>query len=501
MKKLVKTTSVSLATVALFISFALAGPPQTTSATGNSSRDSMSRPASASPVVAGQISDYVITRDELQERLLSEIRPRGEEGPGRKEPATAEAVLRTMVAEKAMMMEGRKQGLLNDAILHNYIERTRQRKLVGLLLTDYLEKSLSVRDAEIDQALKANPKLSREQAKVRVQQAKARPLLERYYGQLVQKLHLKKVKDNFAKVSKIHNRLLQKPAEKRRETWIKNSQVRDELTQEEKGMALATYDGGKVTLEDWFKTLCDIVPPRRPRDLGTAQGVEKLLDNTLRPAIFAAEARARGYDKNKKLLREIRELEDRSLLGKVRSEKIRNVPEPNDAEIKAYFDANKEVFAKSASLKVDQFWCEDLKAAQKAKTMLADGADFAAAKEACAAEKNDKPSTLYASGEGLFWDKLWKGDPNEVIGPVKGFSGPGIAWRLVKILEKTPAEPQPYSDNIKNRAKYAIVAQRRQKILDAYQAELLKKYPHKLYAERIKDVDPLAVTGLPKASR
>ena len=133
--------------------------------------------------------------------------------------------------------------------------------------------------------------------------------------------------------------------------------------------------------------------------------------------------------------------------------------------------------------------------------MLADGADFASVKEACAAEKNDKPSTLYASGEGLFWDKLWKGDPNEVIGPVKGFSGPGIAWRLVKILEKTPAELQPYSDNIKNRAKYAIVAQRRQKILDAYQAELLKKYSHKLYAERIKDVDPLAVTGLPKASR
>jgi len=501
MKKLVKTTPVSVATVALLISVALAGPAKRTSATGNSSSDSMSRPAQESPVVAGQISDYVITMDELQKRLLSEIRPRGEEDTGRKEPVAVEAVLRTMVAEKAMMMEGRKQGLLDDAILKAYIDRTRQRKLVGLLLTDYLEKTLSVQDAEIDQALKANPKLSRDQAKVRVQQAKARPLLERYYGQLVQKLHVKKVKDNFAKVSKIHNRLLRQPAEKRRETWIKNSQVRNDLTPKEKEMALATYDGGKVTLEDWFKTLCDIVPPRRPRDLGTAQGVEKLLDNTLRPAIFAAEARARGYDKNKKLLREIRELEDRSLLGKVRSEKIRNVPEPNDAEIKAYFDANKEAFAKSASLKVDQFWCEDLKAAQKAKAMLADGADFASVKEACGAEKSDRPSTLYASGEGLFWDQLWKGDPNEVIGPIKGFFGPGIAWRLVKILEKTPAELQSYSDSIKNRVKYAILAQRRQKILDAYQTELLEKYPHKLYAERIKDVDPLEVTGLPKAPR
>ena len=227
----------------------------------------------------------------------------------------------------------------------------------------------------------------------------------------------------------------------------------------------------------------------------------KLLENTLRPIIFAAEARAHGYDKNAKLLREIRELEDRSLLGKVRGEKIRNVPEPNDAEIEAYFEANKEAFGKSASLKVDQFWCKDLKAAQKAKAMLADGKDFAAVKEACAAEKSDRPSTLYASGEGVFWDELWKGDPNEVVGPVKGFYGTGIVWRLVKILEKTPAEPQPYSDNIKSRVKWAIVAQRRQKILDAYEKELLEKYPHKLYAERIKDIDPLEVTGLPKASR
>jgi len=473
MKKLVKTTRIPFVAVVLFLSLTLVGAA--VSQTQKPGGKAVS-PAPESAQVVGQIGDYVITKDELRQRLLSEIRPRGDEDTA-KEPVTAEAVLRTMIAEKAMMMEGRKQGLLNDPILKAYIDRTRQRKLVGLLLTDYLEKTLSVRDAEIDQAVKANPKLSREQAKVRVQQAKARPLLERYYGQLAQKFHVKKVKDNFAKVSAIHNRLLHKPAQARRESWIKNAQVREELTPAEKELALATYDGGKVTLEDWFKTLCDIVPPRRPRDLGTAQGVEKLLENTLRPIIFAAEAKAQGYDKNKKLLREIKELEDRSLLGKVRG------------------------FGKSASLKVDQFWCEDLKAAQKAKAMLAEGKDFAAVKEACAAEKSDRPSTLYASGEGVFWDELWKGDPNEVVGPVKGFYGTGIVWRLVKILEKTPAETQPYSDNIKSRVKWAIVAQRRQKILDAYEKELLEKYPHQLYAERIKDIDPLEVTGLPKASR
>jgi len=458
-------------------------------------------PADESSVVVGKIGDYTITRDELRQRLLTEVRPRSEEYTGREELPTAESVLRTMVAEKAMIMEGRKQGLLSDQILSNYVERTRQRKLVGMVLMDYLSRNMSIEESDIDRAQKANPKLTREQAKVRAQQTKAKPLLERFYKELVEKLQVKRVKENFAKASKIHDRLLHKPAEPRRETWIRNSQIRNELSREEKNIALATYKGGQVTLEDWFKTLGDIVPPRRPRDLGTPAGVEKLLDRTLRPAIFAAEARARGFHKNEELLREIRELEDRSLLGKVRGEKMRDVPEPNDAQIKAYFDAHPEQFAKSASLKVEQFWCDDLKTARKARAMLADGADFAAAKKACSSDDSDRPITLYPSGEGPFWDELSKGEPNEVVGPVKGFHGPGIAWRMVNILEKTPAEMQPYSDNVKNRAKWALHAERRESLLDAYEKQLLEKYPHKIYAKRIKDIDPLAVTAPAKTAR
>ena len=55
-------------------------------------------------------------------------------------------------------------------------------------------------------------------------------LLEQFYKELLTKFHLKQVKENFAKASEIHERLLRNPAKPRKEPWILNSQARDELT-------------------------------------------------------------------------------------------------------------------------------------------------------------------------------------------------------------------------------------------------------------------------------
>jgi hypothetical protein len=38
------------------------------------------------------------------------------------------------------------------------------------------------------------------------------------------------------------------------------------------------------------------------------------------------------------------------------------------------------------------------------------------------------------------------------------------------------------------------MTQRRQDLFAAYEAQLLEKYPHTIYADRIEDIDPLEVT-------
>ncbi len=46
---------------------------------------------------------------------------------------------------------------------------------------------------------------------------------------------------------------------------------------------------------------------------------------------------------------------------------------------------------------------------------------------------------------------------------------------------------------MKNSVKGKIVAEQRNTLLDKYGKELLGKYPHEIYADRIKDIDPLDI--------
>ncbi|MHC4521748.1 MAG: peptidyl-prolyl cis-trans isomerase, partial [Planctomycetota bacterium] len=193
--------------------------------------------------------------------------------------------------------------------------------------------------------------------------------------------------------------------------------------------------------------------------------------------------------------------EDTQLLGKVRSEKYKEVDEPSADEIQAYFAEHEEQFADSASLKVEQVWCADLPTAEKAKQMFADGASLESVNAAHGLLEQSRPHNVYPSSEGLFWEDLWKAEPNDVVGPLKGFYQTGIKWRVVRVLEKTPPVPRPYSDALKNQVKSALMTSRRQDIMDTYEAQLLETYPSEIYADRIEDIDPLEVTPQEEQTR
>ncbi len=459
--------------------------------------DSGSGPDAAAPDVVATISEYSITKSELKQRLLQEIRPQREDDGIPQRSATAESVLREMMAEKAMSMEGRALGYLDSEALSEQLERSRQRQLIQLLLTDYVREQIPVTPEEITEQLKANPKLTREQAERHIQSPKAGPVLEQFYAQLLEEYKVEKIKENFAKASRIHQRLLTQPATPRGRNvyWIQNAQIKDELTEAEKNLVLAKYKGGALTLGDWFKTLCQMAPPGRPKDLNTTAGIEKLADRALQPYILAAEARQRGYEENEELLRQMHQLEDTRLLGMVRSEKLKEIAKPTNDEIKAYFEAHEESFATPAAVKVEQVWCKDLQAAQEARKKLDDGASLESVRSAYSLTPNDRARNTYPSTEGPFWDDLWQAEPNDVVGPIRGFYADGVKWRVVKVLEKTPAKLQSYSEAIKSRVESALSTLRRRDLLTAYGAELLEKYPHKIHADRIQDIDPLEVTA------
>ena len=450
--------------------------------------------AGADPNIVAEIGEYVITKKELQMRLMKELHPRYGEYSSQAEPVDAKTTLRKMIAEKAMVMDARKQNYLQDETIQASLKLFKEEKLVNLLLANYLKGKITVTEAEIEEKIKANPKLSRVRAQEMVGRAKANKLLSQYYRELYEKLQVQKVSRNFTGAAQIHQRLLYRPKTPRKARWIENAQIRDELTPEEKNIVLATYDTGKVTLKDWFDALCDIGPPSRPRDLHTPQGVERLLERALRMPIFVSEAESLGLDKDENLLKQVKEQEDSELLRKVTREKVTTISGPMpEEEIVAYFEKNKEAFGTAKTLKINQIWCQDLKTAQKVKAELDGGKDFESVRQKYSLQKKAYTFNANPRGEGTFFRDLWKGDPNEIVGPVKGFYNQEVKWRIVKILEKTPGKVTEYSSSMKSQIEMRMRGERRNAALENYRKELLEKYSYEIYAERIRDIDPLNI--------
>lgn len=446
--------------------------------------------------IVARINDYVITKDELKQRVMEEIYPFGYGGFETPKSVDVKAVLEKMIAEKAMTMEARKQGYLQAEDVDAVMKRYEDRRLANTVINKYMQprqSEFAVTDAEVDSQIKANPKISQAQARAMLQRQKANRIIEQYYNQLCEKFHLKKENQNFPKAAEIHQRLLNTPKNPRQQPWINPSQVKDELTAEERDLVLAVYDNGKATLKDWFSSLLDMSPPSRPKDMNTPAGVERLLDQTLKLAIFVAEARATELDKQPEFLKEVRLREDENLLGKIMQEKVKDIKEPNEQQIISYFGKHKEYFGTPSILKIDQIWCQDLKAAEKVNSELQAGKDFESVKKEYSLQKQSKPLEVSSGSEGMFFDDLWKGEPNQVIGPMKGFYAEGLKWRVVKILGKKPTVLKEYSADIKNGVKGRMMGEQRNEILAEYRKELLGKYPYEIYADKIKDVNPLNI--------
>ena len=459
-----------------------------------SNSQSAVNPAAKESTVVARIAYYTITRAELQKRLMNELYPYDyDHYDENAEPLDAKTVLMKMVAEKAMIIEARAQGYLDNETISISIRRFAERKLVNLLLQRHVEGKINVTEDEITRKMQANPKLDKARVKATVERAKTNKMLDQYYSRIYSKSDVKKLSQNFPIAIRIHERLLHRPKQARKVGFIRTSQVKDELTQQEKDIVLAEYKSGKITLKDWFEALCDIVPPRRPRDLNTPKGVDQLLERALRMPLLVSEAKSLRLDRDKDFLKQVRDYEDRRLLSEAKSAKRKELKEPTTEQIIAYFDRNKESFGTGKSLKIDLIWCQDLKTAKQARAALESGKDFEAVRQQFSLEKQDKPFTTHPSAEGLFWKDLWVGNPNQIIGPVKGFYRQGISWRIVKILEKTPGKEQQYSSNMEQQIKNRMMSEQNNALIDLYGKELLKKYPYQIYPDSIKDIDPLDI--------
>jgi len=449
-------------------------------------------------VVVAEIGDYDITRGELKTELIEALRGNSDREK-RVDRVDAETVLLKMVGEKAMIIDGRAMNRLESNIS---VLQSNERDLLTLLLTQEVASKIMITEAEIEKKIKSDPTLDRTKAERRLHAEKSRKLIDKYLEELKIKRNFEKLKYNYPKAVQIYQRLRYSPQKPRRAPWIQGSQIREELSDEEKNIPLAKFDGGAVTVKDWLIQLHGYSPPKRPKDLNTMQGVDRLLDKTSPMRLWVAEAKRLGLHKDPKYMRTARNREDRFLLNDAKREVFISVAQPTDAEVREHFEQNKDDYRKKDTLLIDQIWCEDIETAKKVRAELDAGKEFAAAKELYSLEKRKSAKPLRATVEtdGVFLTELWAAEPNDIVGPLKGFypvredgkTRWEIRWRVVKILKKEPGAPNSFKKSAYE-VKRNIKRQRREALLAKHRSELLLKCSYKLYRDRIKGIDPFEI--------
>jgi hypothetical protein len=465
----------------------------------SSSSEPPAKPAMADPNVVATIGEYTITGDEFKKQAIQEMQPNPYSGNPIRPAPELKAVILRMLGEKAIVLDARQRGVHQKEEIQANLKRTREQQTIRKLINAVVAPRVVVKDQDVNELMAKDPNLPRERARAMIFNQRGNAAVAEYYTQLTKDRHLKKVPENFAKVSAVNTRLLTRHRSGP-QYWILTEDVRNNIDPNEKALVLATFDGGTFTLKDLFEAILEMSPPSRPKDLDTPQGVERFLDRLVSRPVMAAEAAAKGYDKDPEVMKALRRLEDQMTLDTVRIEKSATVKEPNEQEVAAAYEKVKDTYAKNDSLKVDMIWCEDRQAAAKAKADLDGGKDFKSVQTQYAVDSPARqtgrpagqplgPADDYMGQEGLFWQDLWKAEPNQVVGPVLGFRGGALAWRLVKVMEKREGKTAP-AQNAMGMLKSDLQEQRQKALMDKLASEMLQKFPYQINADRLSAFDP-----------
>ena len=443
---------------------------------------------------AGSIGQYSISKKQLEHRLRGELLHANERNSDLPMPLSPELMLKEMLFEKAMIIEGRNRGYLEQGYNQKLVDDFRKKYLYKKILDKYVKKHLEITDKDIQKKMNEDPTLEWNQAEKLVTRERTVKLLDEYHENLLNKYKVNKYKENYSKIIELHGKLKSQSPGAGRMTFVRVKQVAQDLTDSEKSIVLASFDDKKITSKDWFYQICDMSPPSRPDNLNTPAGVDNILDNTIKIHLFVHEAVQKGLSQTEEFRILLERREEKVLLHSMKYMIMKQIAENyTDKQLKDLYESNKELFKKDDKIKIRQMWCSSFESARKAREAWEKGEDFnKLQKEYCNLKwKNSR--YVHRHNEGIYFDRFEKASEGDIIGPIKGvYKEEEFKWRVLKITEKKSRGYNQFNDNYKRTVKSKIWYQKKQKARENLKKELFKKYNAEINEDVLDQVkDPL----------
>lgn len=217
------------------------------------------------------------------------------------------------------------------------------------------------------------------------------------------------------------------------------------------GPLLAQVDNWKIGLDDFEKRLKTLEPLAKQQkvDINSYDFKRRALNELVRTALLAEEAKARGLDKESDVTEAIENYKQTLLAQKLIEEETRDII-VTDAEIENFYNQNKDYFKSPEEIKVREIVVNSKSQARDLYIRLLQGEDFASlALQYSVADSKSKGGDLgYLRPDPKvkfkkFWEVVSALDKGEVSSI---FKGENDKYYIVKVEDKKEGKITPLSE-------------------------------------------------------
>lgn len=265
------------------------------------------------------------------------------------------------------------------------------------------------------------------------------------------------------------------------------------------GKTLAEVNGNVITTQD-FQTEIDRLPPYLKPMVQSSEGKKELLDSMVVREIILEQARKDGIDKDKEVADRMEDLRKRLIVETYLKRKVEKEAQISDAEMKKFYDENKEKFKTGDQVKASHILVKTEKEAADVLAKLKAGAKFdELAKKFSTDSSAAKGGELGWFSKGAMVPEFEKVAFGLKEGETSGIVKTQFGYHIIMVTGKRPAGITPYEE-VKEQIRANLLPTKQQEIFTKMKDELKKSAKISIKEDVLKNFEVKAADDKGAAS-
>lgn len=257
------------------------------------------------------------------------------------------------------------------------------------------------------------------------------------------------------------------------------------------GKVLAEVNGTVITTQD-FKNEVDRLPPYLKPMAQSAEGKKELLDSMIVREVILEKAKKDGIDKSKEVAERLEDLRKRLIVETYLKKKVEAEAEMSDAELKNFYEQNKQKFKTGEQVKASHILVKTEKEAKDILDQLKKGASFEdLAKKFSTDSTGAKGGDLGWFSRGAMVPEFDKAVFSLKEGEQSGIVKTQFGYHIIKVTGTRPAGIRAF-DEVKEQIKSTLLPGKQQEVFLKMKEGLKKDAKISIKEEVLQSFDPTA---------